>query len=326
MVSIIDEYRTIISRAGWIDRSNRGRIRLDGADAGTFLQALLTNDVLRLQRGEGCHAAYLTPQGRMLADLEIYRRADALLADVTPGAASALAVRLDTLVFSEDVRITDVSDAIAEFSVVGQAAPACLADAFALDPDRLRSLTDLSQAEAGQGFVARSTEVRAPAFKLFVPASDRTDVVGRLSAAGVVPLSDALFDAMCVEAGRPRFGIDMTEDTIPLEAGLLERSISTSKGCYVGQEVIIRVLHRGGGRVARRLVTLDIDLPSGQPASGAALEVEGREVGRVTSTAVSPTRGSLIALGYLHRDVAEIGRRVTVAGSGAPAIVTGFAA
>ena len=109
----------------------------------------------------------------------------------------------------------------------------------------------------------------------------------------------------------------MTTDTIPLEAGLLERGISTSKGCYVGQEVIIRVLHRGGGRVAKRLVALAFD-PELQelPAAGLQLYVDGREVGRVTSAAWSPHERRAIALGYVHRDHAEVGRRVTAEPAG----------
>jgi folate-binding protein YgfZ len=103
----------------------------------------------------------------------------------------------------------------------------------------------------------------------------------------------------------------MTAETIPLEAGLLERAISTSKGCYVGQEVIVRVLHRGGGRVARRLVALTFD-PAVQtlPLAGTPLQVDGREVGRITSAAWSPHEPRAIALAYVHRDHAEIGRRV----------------
>ena len=105
----------------------------------------------------------------------------------------------------------------------------------------------------------------------------------------------------------------MTDETIPLEAGLLDRAISTTKGCYVGQEVIIRVLHRGGGRVAKRLVKLEFDPAlAAAPPSGSTLLFEGRETGRVTSAAYSPARQRVIALGFVHRDAAVVGQRVTV--------------
>jgi folate-binding protein YgfZ len=132
---------------------------------------------------------------------------------------------------------------------------------------------------------------------------------------------------MRIEAGRPSFGIDMTEETIPLEAGLLERAISQTKGCYVGQEVIIRVLHRGGGRVAKRLVRLSCEPGTAVPPAGAAISIDDRDVGRVTSAALSPRDGRPLALGYVHRDSAEPGRSVILTWDGerAPAAITGLA-
>lgn len=140
-------------------------------------------------------------------------------------------------------------------------------------------------------------------------------------------MDEATTTSLRIEAGRSQWGHDLGDDVIPLEAGLLDRAISTSKGCYVGQEIVIRILHRGGGRVAKRLVTLAFD-PSVVEAPGqkAPLEHGGVVVGHITSAALSPGRGCVVALGYLHRDAAEVGREVSVAGSGARAVVTGFAA
>ena len=124
-----------------------------------------------------------------------------------------------------------------------------------------------------------------------------------------------------MESAYPVFGIDMTDDTIPLEAGIEKQAISFSKGCYVGQEVIIRVLHRGGGRVARKLVTLRID--GGVPSRGARLYAAEREVGAVTSAAETPRLGPM-ALGYVHRDFVTPGTQllVDINGDRRPASVT----
>jgi folate-binding protein YgfZ len=124
-----------------------------------------------------------------------------------------------------------------------------------------------------------------------------------------------------VEAGYPVFGIDMTDDTIPLEAGIEERAISFTKGCYVGQEIIIRVMHRGHGRVARKLVSLRVD--GERPAAGSRLFAGGRDIGFLTTVADSPGFG-IIAMGYVHRDFVEPGTRVEVAinESRVPATVT----
>jgi len=117
-----------------------------------------------------------------------------------------------------------------------------------------------------------------------------------------------------IEAGRPRFGVDMDDDTIPLEAGLEDTAISRTKGCYVGQEVIVRVIDRGHGRVTRRLVGLTFEPDADVPTAAAHIVSGDRDVGRVTSVVWSPALSSPIALGYVHRDFVEPGTRVDVGG------------
>jgi folate-binding protein YgfZ len=133
--------------------------------------------------------------------------------------------------------------------------------------------------------------------------------VSALEEAGAVTVPAEAIAAARIEAGYPVFGVDMTADTIPLEAGIEQRAISFTKGCYVGQEVIIRVLHRGHGRVARKLVVLDID--GGRPAPHAKLFSGDREVGMITSVAESP-RSGIVALGYVHRDFVASGTSIDV--------------
>jgi folate-binding protein YgfZ len=149
---------------------------------------------------------------------------------------------------------------------------------------------------------------------LIVPRDRAESIRARLIEAGAVSASEDTSETLRIEAGRPRFGIDMNTDTIPLEAGLEERAISFTKGCYVGQEVIIRVMHRGHGRVARRLVM--IVLPRGPvPARGDKIHLNDRVVGEITSAAASPRLGSPLALGYVQRDHALAGTELTVNGS-----------
>jgi folate-binding protein YgfZ len=324
MADITDEYRTITSGAGWIDRSRRGRLRFQGGDVLSFLQALITNDVASLTPGRGAYAAYLTPNGRMITDLELHGGPDGVMAHVSPGMAADLASRFDQLIFTEDVRVEDVSERTSEIRVVGGAAAAVIAEALAVDQEDLDRLAEPDHAEWSGGFVARSGGADLPAFTIVAPSDRLHVVVASLEAAGAIEMSEALDEGMRIEAGRPEFGVDMTTDTLPLEAGLLDRSISTTKGCYVGQEIVIRVLHRGGGRVARRLVTIALSEAAMPPAPGAALRVGDREVGRVTSAARSPRTETPIAMGYVHRDAAVIDQPL-VAGDGLAGVVTGFA-
>jgi folate-binding protein YgfZ len=159
-------------------------------------------------------------------------------------------------------------------------------------------------------------------FRVVVPVAEHGAIVAALEQHGVVAMSSQVAETLRVEAGRPLWGRELTTDTIPLEAGLLDRAISTSKGCYVGQEIIIRILHRGGGRVAKRLMTVAFDATQQEsPASGTSLMADGHVIGHVTSAVYSPARDAIIALAYVHRDAAEVGRVLTIDGGATATIV-----
>lgn len=326
MTSIADQYRIITSRAGWIDRGTRGRLRFTGPDAVSFLQGLLTNDVSHLRAGLGVYAAWLTPLGRMTADMVVLHRGDHVLGLVGGGMGASLATKFDLLIFAENVTVSDVSTDFADVLVTGTAAGEVVAAATGADAAALGGLVEWEQLDVADGFVVRAGDSPLPAFRVVVDATSGPRVVAALEQAGTVGMTEDMATALRIEAGRGEWGRDLGDDVIPLEAGLLDRAISTSKGCYVGQEIVIRILHRGGGRVAKRLVTLAFD-PAvvDVPAPKATLEVAGTAAGHVTSAAFSPAQGRVIALGYLHRDAAAVGRQVALPASGNVATVTGFA-
>jgi folate-binding protein YgfZ len=178
----------------------------------------------------------------------------------------------------------------------------------AMAPDANREFT------FGEGTVVviRSDDYGVPGFETFVPASEADRWTDALRAAGATDVEAAAAEVTRVEAGRPEFGPDMDDHTIPLEAGIEARAISLTKGCYVGQEVIIRVLHRGQGRVARRLVGLVAAAGDPPLGRGMRLEADGKPIGSITSAVLSPSLGRPIALGYVHRDFAEPGRIIQV--------------
>lgn len=326
MTSITDQYRIITSRAGWADRGTWGRLKFSGGDVLPFLQGLLTNDVAGLQTGQGVYAAWLTALGRMNADIVLLHRGDRVIGLVGEGRGAELATRFDQLIFAEDVSVTDVSSDYADVFVTGGAAAEVVAAATGAQADALETLAELAQQDVDGGFVVRVGDSTLPAFRVIVEAARHDQLLAGLAQAGAVVMSEPLVTALRIEAGRGQWGADLSDDVIPLEAGLLERAISTSKGCYVGQEIVIRILHRGGGRVAKRLVILAFEPAVAEaPASASALEADGKTVGHVTSAAWSPARGNVVALGYLHRDVAEVGRQVVLAGTRDVATVTGFA-
>ena len=127
------------------------------------------------------------------------------------------------------------------------------------------------------------------------------------------------FEVIRIERGVPKFLADMNEDTIPLEAGIEDRAISFTKGCYVGQEVIVRVTTRGGGRVAKRLVRWHADdSASVVPMPDSRIFSSGKDIGRVTSSAFSPSVNKVVGLGYVHRDFVEPGNQITIVWNDAP--------
>ncbi|HEY8551670.1 MAG TPA: glycine cleavage T C-terminal barrel domain-containing protein [Vicinamibacterales bacterium] len=305
------------------DRSGEARLRVTGADRATWLQGLLTNDVLALAPGQGCYAAYLTPQGRMISDMRVLALADAMWLDVPAVARETVLERFETFIITEDVQVEDVTAATARLALHGPAAGRVLAQALS-GTAGVEAVADLDEhqhvrLESGGTWllVAGARDLGVRGYDLYMEAGRLDEVQARLVKAGAQEIDAAVWDTLRIEAGRPVFGIDMDMDTIPLEAGIEGRAISQTKGCYVGQEIVIRILHRGGGRVAKRLVGLVVDPSAVQPPvpqAGTTLRQETREIGRVTSATWSPALERIVALGYVHRDAASEGTIVTIEG------------
>jgi folate-binding protein YgfZ len=327
MTDLSKEYRIVSVAGGWHPSARRTALSIEGRDATSFLHALVTADLAAVAAGGGTYAAYLTPQGRMIADLALYRLDDRWLADVPGMAAASLAAKLDASIFAEDARVEDRSSRTTILAVVGAQASDILGRVDGFDRARIQSLALRSTLTSGDITIARTDETTLPTFDVFVPKQAVGGVREILSHGGAVAMSEALAEGLRIEAGRPAFGVDMDTDTIPLEAGLLDRAISTTKGCYVGQEIIIRVLHRGGGRVARRLMKIESRQAEDTITAGARLIADGHDVGVITSAGRSPERDRAIALGYVHRDHAIDGREILIrqAGDERMAVVVGAA-
>jgi folate-binding protein YgfZ len=305
------QYNAAHNSAALIERSAQGTVTLTGADRASFLHALLTNDVAGLPKGRGVYAAYLTPQGRMISDMRVIETGSRMLLSVDRHVAAPLAERFDKLVFSEDVHAKDASD-IAVLGVHGPSAARMIQHATGVSVADLQSQYDNITVESLT--IVRDDALGVLGYDVYLPVSDRDAIRAKLIEAGAEQVSDEVAEALRIEAGRPRFGVDMTTDTIPLEAGIEDRAISFTKGCYVGQEVIVRVMHRGHGRVARRLMSIVIT-DGDVPARGDKILLGDRAVGEITSATASPRMGSPLALGYVQREHAVAGTEVTVGGS-----------
>ncbi len=338
MISL-EQYRALRDSAGFVNRSERGRLRLTGADRRDYLQGLLTNDIAALSPGTGCYACLLTAQGRMIADMYVIETGDAILMDLERAVTARVGEHLAQFVFSEDVEVTDISGSTAQLGIFGPDAAHVVNRVFASrgsapttdDLESLRVLENRTlswsaspERSESPVTIVRRDDLGGLGFDVWIGAEHSDAFTAALRSAGAVAVDSEVADVCRIENGRPLFGPDMTTDTIPLEAGIEDRAISLTKGCYVGQEIIIRVLHRGQGRVARRLVGLRFDPTASVPGVGSTIRAEDREIGLVTSAAMSPALGRPIALGYVRRDFAEPGIAViVVSGNQAlPAVVT----
>jgi tRNA-modifying protein YgfZ len=325
-----DQYEALRDRAGLLDRRSRGRLLLTGADRRSYLQGLLTNDIEALSAGQGCYAALLTAQGRMVSDLRVSELGDRILIDLPEATAEGVRKRLADFIFSEEVEVRDAGADLGHLGVYGPVAAAILESVLA--PARRESLEQLpigSNQELRFGdipaVVVSSDDYGVAGFEVFLGVPDVARLADAMRAAGATDVTADAVEVTRVEAGRPEFGSDMDEHTIPLEAGIETRAISFTKGCYVGQEVIIRVVHRGQGRVARRLVGLLGTSADGPLVRGMRIEAGNKAIGSITSAVMSPRLGRPIALAYVHRGSAEPGtvlQATEEAGGSAPRQVT----
>ncbi|MGH9409824.1 MAG: YgfZ/GcvT domain-containing protein, partial [Vicinamibacterales bacterium] len=246
---------------------------------------------------------------------------DAILLDVPSPVAVQVREHLDRFIFNEDVQVEDVTASSAEFGLYGPAAAGVLRSCGATVSEDSPLYSSTRATIAGiQALVIRTDEYGVSGFDVIVDVSAVSHIAAALATAGAVRASNGDLEIVRVESGRPLFGVDMDTDTIPLEAGIEDRAVSRTKGCYVGQEVIVRVLDRGRGRVAKRLVGLLLDPAAPVPPRAAKITAGERDIGHVTSAVRSPPLNRPIALGYVHRDFVEPGTAVEIRGSGAAAI------
>ena len=329
-------YQAALEGVAVAARPDRARARVTGRDPVAMLQGILTNSVPAaptpagspgVTRGRAAYSAILTPKGRMVADLRVVRgpRGDdqGLLLDLPTGALAGLLAHLGRYLPPRFAKTDDVSGALAQITVAGPGGAALLSrDALGLrvetaELDALGEGDWLWVDSGGEGvLIVRSADLDATAFDLFAERATADALARNAVAAGAAELNAAALEALRIEAGRPAWGADLDEETIPPEAGIDGRAIDHGKGCYTGQEVIVRLRDRG--HVNRHLRALRFDGEAPLPERGAELWVEGKDrpVGSVTSAAASPRAGS-VGLGWVRREV-DVPAELRVGGPDGP--------
>lgn len=299
--------------------TDQARLRVHGPDARRYLHGMVSNDVQGLVPGRGCHACLLSVKGKLVGDLVIYDQGEAgLLLTLVAAAREGVRRTLDRHLIMDNATVEDVSETLAALLVVGDGAASLLSTALpGLGADAISALPRYGYAQAGSPeapvLVAAVAPLGQPSFQVLGAPADLAALHDRLTAGGAVALSADDYHVLRVEAGLPEYGRDLDEDRMPAEAGL-DDAVSYSKGCYLGQEVVVRLRDRG--HLNRKLCGLRLVDDGPLPAAGSKLRGGERpQAGSLTSVVRSPTLGA-IALGYIHRSVWEAGTELELLGDG----------
>ncbi|HLL14281.1 MAG TPA: glycine cleavage T C-terminal barrel domain-containing protein [Pyrinomonadaceae bacterium] len=310
------EYEAVRGAAttGLIDLSARGRIEVSGAEAVQFLNGLITNDVKTLGARRWMRAAFPNVQGRLLASVRVARPGDevSFLIDTEPATHRKVFQTLERFTLAGDFRVKDVSAETVQLSLQGGGAR----DAIKLVCD-----SSFGQTNEGEAVVVNwrgrhpvtvicDSHMGDTGFDLVCPAGGAAELWEALTESGARPVGFEAFEVLRVEAGVPRYGVDVDETNVVLEAVREAETVSYTKGCYIGQEIIARIHWRG--HVAKQLAGLILEDEREPGASAKVRTTDGKEIGRVTSHVFSPRLARRIALAIIKYDYLRPGTQVSV--------------
>jgi folate-binding protein YgfZ len=307
------EHEATRGALGLVDMSFRGVIELTGSDRLRWLNGQITNDVKDLKAGEGKLAAVLNVKGHILADLAVYGLSDAIWIDLNRDRARIVRDTFDRYIVADDVVAENASDRYAHLMLVGPMAQRFMGEAAGISA---ADLTPWSHTEAWlSGIHVRIIASRwlgTPGYDVIVGAEAAgkawEGLVNLGLPRGLRPVGMAALDLLRVEAGWPWYGVDFDDNNLLMES-LTPNHVSFTKGCYLGQEVVIRVEHQG--HLNKKLSGLLVAGQAVPPAKADILSGE-RKVGTVTSATFSPTLKRVIALGYVRHEFWDPGTKLRV--------------
>jgi aminomethyltransferase len=288
-------YQALRHGAAWLDLSARGRIVARGRDRARLLHAITSNEVKKMTPGMGCYAFLLNPQGRIQADLCLFCHADHFLIDTEPELREKVHLHIKRYIIADQVELEDVTARTAAIGLEGPGAAPILAELGAPVPalDQGAAYSHVAWADAT---VAAVTVTGQAGVRIFCPAEQAADLVRRLETSGAVAASVDDARLVRIENGKPRYGEDIRETSLPQETQQMH-AVSFNKGCYLGQEIVERI--RAQGRVNKKLMRVVLEVGAA-PAAGAKTTVDGAEA-EVTSAVVSPSSGEVVALAYVRQ-------------------------
>ncbi|MEO8579439.1 MAG: glycine cleavage T C-terminal barrel domain-containing protein [Gemmatimonadales bacterium] len=304
-MSEMNEYSALHNGALFFDRSDRLRMRISGPKAAELMTGMVTNDVSALIPGEGQYAAALTPKGKIVADLRIFALEDALLLDTSAAAAPGWKEMVRKYVNPRIAPYHDSTSELSDFGVFGRSARSIVARLLDIDDKDLAALPPYGHITRPFGgvtvIVARVPEIDLDGFEIFIPSEAAGSLKATFHSGGIAEGGHETWEIARIESGRPQWGTDMDDSTLPQEANFDELgAISYTKGCYIGQETVARVHFRG--HVNRFLRKLRFVTRPAPPKGAELIDDTGKVIGDIRSSALSPRLGG-IALGMVRREV-----------------------
>lgn len=319
----VSEHHAVRNNIGITDVSYRGRHRLTGEDRAKFLHRIISNDVESLSTGEGTYATILTHRGKIIADMNISVLEDAISIDTAPETTESLFNELDKYIIADDVELSDVTLETGAIAVHGPKATDLVQSVLSINelaalPERYNCFREADSLFKHTIVCVRTEATGETGWTLYTAAEELVLLWETLMTEGAhfdaQPIGWNALESLRIEAGVPRYGAELTDSVIPLEAEL-EHAIDFEKGCYIGQEIVARMKYRGHPNRLLRGIEIDVNLTSQdchRHLLGARIFKEDKEVGWITSATFAPTLKKPIALGYVRMQVTEAGSRVRI--------------
>jgi len=307
-----DEFGALRSTCGVYNLENRAKIRLTGSDRVRWLNGMITNNVRDLPVGQGVYAFLLNPQGHILGDLTTYNRGEHLLVDTDRSQLDKILATFDHYIIMDDVEVANVSDQLSAIGLAGPNAESVLRKAGLEDPQlQPLQIADLSWQQT-KVTIVRGEHDAFPSYEIWVAPEHAASLREELQRSGAMAVGPEALEIYRIVLGIPVYGKDIHERDLPQETEQ-QRALNFNKGCYVGQEIVERIRSRGA--VHRKFTGFTVTGPA--PAPGTKIQVQAKDVGEITSSAVLPSSDGehTVALGYIRREIGVPGKEVEIAGS-----------
>jgi folate-binding protein YgfZ len=301
------EFQALVSRSGVYPRSVRAKIALTGGDRVRWLNGMVTNNIRDLEPGRGVYAFLLNPQGHILGDLYAYNRGESLLVDTDQAQVEKILAVFDKYIIMDDVEVANISDQWSAIGITGlKSREALQAAGFGVPELKPLQCVEITWQQTTVTLV-RGDSPQVESFELWLAPGDTERVYEALTKAGAKPVGTRVLELLRIAAGIPRYGVDIRERDLPQETEQ-ERALHFTKGCYIGQEIVERI--RSRGNVHRKFTGFTVE--GVLPAPGMKIQIDGKEVGEITSSATLPVADGQypVALGYIRREVGTPGKQI----------------